>query len=180
MSTAIPLDRIGVGIDTARYGHRVCFLRPDRQPAAKPLTVLENQAGYRALQQRLESLHRDSDLALEAIVKGFLAGHRLQDAAQWAELWVERHPEDYRPWLYRGRASVSVSVLDLGQPEGDSKVFSKEFTSEYPRTKPIDAAGSNVLQFREAFLANLGKELSRYFAGYPLDETHDFDDRRFD
>src|SRR5262245_31346770 len=48
-----PLERIGVGIDTARYGHRVSFLRPDRQPAAKPLTVLENLAGYQTLQQRL-------------------------------------------------------------------------------------------------------------------------------
>jgi transposase len=57
-TTAAPLDRIGVGIDTARYGHRVSFLRPDRQPAAKPLTVLENHAGYQALQQRLEQLHR--------------------------------------------------------------------------------------------------------------------------
>jgi transposase len=56
--SAAPLDRIGVGIDTARYGHRVSFLRPDRQPAAKPLTVLENHAGYRGLQQRLEQLHQ--------------------------------------------------------------------------------------------------------------------------
>src|SRR5580658_1340414 len=56
--SSAPLDRIGVGIDTARYGHRVAFLRPDRQPAAKPLTVLENQAGYQALQQRLEHLHQ--------------------------------------------------------------------------------------------------------------------------
>ena len=28
---------IGVGIDTARYGHRVTFLRGDKQPAAPPL-----------------------------------------------------------------------------------------------------------------------------------------------
>jgi transposase len=56
--SAAPLDRIGVGIDTARYGHRVAFLRPDRQAAAKPLTVLENRAGYEGLQQRLEELHR--------------------------------------------------------------------------------------------------------------------------
>ena len=47
MSTTASLDRIGVGIDTARYGHRVSFLRPDRQAAAKPLTVLESRAGYR-------------------------------------------------------------------------------------------------------------------------------------
>ena len=58
MSTVSVLDRIGVGIDTARYGHRVSFLRPDRRPAAKPLTVLESRAGYRALQERLELLRR--------------------------------------------------------------------------------------------------------------------------
>jgi transposase len=57
MTTTAPLDRIGVGIDTARYGHRVSFLKPDRQPAAKPLTVLENQAGYRELHERLAQLH---------------------------------------------------------------------------------------------------------------------------
>jgi transposase len=58
MSQISTLDRIGVGIDTARYGHRVSFLRPDRQPAAKPLTVLESRAGYRSLQERLEQLHQ--------------------------------------------------------------------------------------------------------------------------
>ena len=57
MSTPAPLDHIGVGIDTARYGHRVSFLRPDRQPAAKPLTVMEDRAGYQALQERLHQLH---------------------------------------------------------------------------------------------------------------------------
>ena len=59
MSAATPLDRIGVGIDTARYGHRVSFLRPDRQPAAKPLTVLESHTGYQALRERLEQLHQN-------------------------------------------------------------------------------------------------------------------------
>ncbi len=57
MSSPTPLDRIGVGIDTARYGHRVSFLRPDRQSAAKPMTVLESRAGYQALHERLEQLH---------------------------------------------------------------------------------------------------------------------------
>src|SRR5262249_40012610 len=57
MSTTTCPDRIGVGIDTARYGHRVSFLRPDRQPAAKPLTVLENRAGYQVLKERLIRLH---------------------------------------------------------------------------------------------------------------------------
>lgn len=58
MSQKTTLDRIGVGIDTARYGHRVAFLRPDRQPAAKPITVLESRAGYQALRQRLQQLQQ--------------------------------------------------------------------------------------------------------------------------
>jgi transposase len=58
MSQTTTLDRIGVGIDTARYGHRVSFLRPDREPAAKPITVLESRSGYQTLQQRLEQLHQ--------------------------------------------------------------------------------------------------------------------------
>jgi hypothetical protein len=57
VSATDSLERIGVGIDTARYGHRVSFLRPDRKPAAKPLTVMENRAGYQALQERITQLH---------------------------------------------------------------------------------------------------------------------------
>ena len=55
MAVTMSLDRIGVGIDTARYGHRVSFLRPDPQPAAKPLTVMENRAGYQSLKERARS-----------------------------------------------------------------------------------------------------------------------------
>jgi transposase len=52
------LTAIGVGIDTARYGHCVSFLRPDHQLAAKKLIVLENCVGYQALRERLEQLHQ--------------------------------------------------------------------------------------------------------------------------
>jgi transposase len=63
MSAPVALDRIGVGIDTARYGHRVCFLRPDRQPAARSITVMENREGYQSLRQRLDELHEKHPLA---------------------------------------------------------------------------------------------------------------------
>jgi transposase len=63
VSTTSELDCIGVGIDTARYGHRVCFLRPDRCPAAPPLTVMENREGYQALQDRLRKLHQQCPAA---------------------------------------------------------------------------------------------------------------------
>ena len=52
----VPVDLIGVGIDTSRYGHRVSFLGPDRRPAAPPMTILENRKGYDALRDRLQRL----------------------------------------------------------------------------------------------------------------------------
>jgi len=60
MAVTMSLDRIGVGIDTARYGHRVSFLRPDRRPAAKPITVMENHAGYQSLEDVLRGLHEQN------------------------------------------------------------------------------------------------------------------------
>jgi transposase len=56
-NSSSPPQFIGVGIDTARYGHRVTFLRDDRQPATTPLTVTENPHGYQQLREKLEALH---------------------------------------------------------------------------------------------------------------------------
>ena len=52
-----PLTCIGVGIDTARYGHQVSFLREDKQPAAAPLPITESREGYQQLNERLVQLH---------------------------------------------------------------------------------------------------------------------------
>ena len=46
--------RIGVGIDTARYGHYAAFLRPDLQPAAAELLFAESGSGYDQFRQRLD------------------------------------------------------------------------------------------------------------------------------
>ena len=50
-------QRIGIGIDTARYGHRVAFLDENKNPAAPSLTVMESRHGYDQLQSQLETLH---------------------------------------------------------------------------------------------------------------------------
>lgn len=47
---------IGVGIDTARYGHHVTFLRQDRQLAAPQLSITETRKGYDRLYQQLAGL----------------------------------------------------------------------------------------------------------------------------
>lgn len=48
--------RVGVGLDTSRYGHYAAFLRDDLQPAADELPFAESAAGYALFRQRLEHL----------------------------------------------------------------------------------------------------------------------------
>jgi transposase len=69
--------RIGVGIDTSRYGHYAAFLRDDLQPAVGELQFRESAAGYAELRTRLEQ-----------IVAKFGAVHfavRLDVASQYAD-----------------------------------------------------------------------------------------------
>ena len=48
--------RIGVGIDTSRYGHYAAFVRDDLQAAAGELQFAESAAGYAQLRGRLQHL----------------------------------------------------------------------------------------------------------------------------
>ncbi len=48
--------RIGVGIDTARYGHYASFIGEDRQTAARGFTFPESREGYQQFQAALERL----------------------------------------------------------------------------------------------------------------------------
>ena len=50
------LTPIGVGFDTARYGHHVTFLREDLQPATTPCEVTESREGYQLLEQKFQEL----------------------------------------------------------------------------------------------------------------------------
>lgn len=52
------MQALGIGIDTARYGHHITFLREDKQPACPPLTVMETHAGYQQLQTQIERLRQ--------------------------------------------------------------------------------------------------------------------------
>jgi transposase len=51
-----PTVPIGVGIDTARYGHHVTFLRADLQPALPACGFAESRAGYEQLRRHLQTL----------------------------------------------------------------------------------------------------------------------------
>ncbi len=49
---------IGVGFDTARYGHHATFLRGDLQHACPPFEFPESQTGYHRVLHALTSLHQ--------------------------------------------------------------------------------------------------------------------------
>ena len=47
---------IGVGLDTARYGHHVTFLRQDLQLATEPFGFIESREGYDQLREAFHEL----------------------------------------------------------------------------------------------------------------------------
>ena len=50
------ITRIGVGIDTSRYGHYAAFVHDDFQPAAGELQFVESALGYAQLRARFEQI----------------------------------------------------------------------------------------------------------------------------
>jgi transposase len=52
---------IGVGLDTARYGHHVTFLRQDLQLASEPFGFVESREGYDQLREAFQQLTQRHD-----------------------------------------------------------------------------------------------------------------------
>ncbi len=127
MTTTPCLDRIGVGIDTARDGHRVAFLRPDRQQAAKPLTVLENHAGYQSLKDQLMKLHEQHPNAYFHV--------RIDAAGQYAT--------NLEQFL---RGLDLPMTLSIGEPKRNKDYQKAHFPSApptTPRARPWPASPSS-------------------------------------
>jgi hypothetical protein len=72
--------------------------------------------------------------------------------------------------LYRGRATISIAVVDVHKPDEDP-IYREAYTCEYPKTRgPIPVSEGNPLQFRQAFLKHVAKQLSWRFTAHPVDE----------
>ncbi len=72
--------------------------------------------------------------------------------------------------LYRGRASISVKLFNLENP--DESPIEKVYTCEYPSSRgPIAADDMPPRQFYLAFLGHMAKHMSWYFTAHPLSET---------
>ena len=105
--TGSPTTRIGVGIDTSRYGHYAALLRDDLQPAATELSFAESAAGYAQLRQRLELLaqrHPQATFAVRVDVAGQYADNLMRFLQQ-----LSQAPTDNKPLAH---ASFSISTGD--------------------------------------------------------------------
>lgn len=77
------------------------------------------------------------------------------------------YEEGSRNTLYRGRAAISIAVMDVHKP-GDEPMYKEEYTCEYPTTRgPIPVGDSTASQFRQLFLSYVAKQLSWRFTGHP-------------
>ena len=103
-STSVPqvAARIGVGIDTSRYGHYAAFVRDDLQPAAAELQFAESAAGYALLRQRLEQITQRHG-AVQFVVRLDAAGQYADNLLHFLQRLAEPSPA--------GTASDAASVL---------------------------------------------------------------------
>lgn len=75
--------------------------------------------------------------------------------------------------LFRGRADVAVTVMNISLPKGESTIFEEFYRCEFPRNWGTDSGNNSPSQFRAMFLTHVARDLSRWFAAYPMEERLD-------
>jgi hypothetical protein len=76
--------------------------------------------------------------------------------------------------VLRGNTEINVAVLDMSQVKGESTIFDEIYRFQFPKNWGQDAAGNGSLgAFRVMFLTHMAKDLSRWFAAYPMEERLD-------
>jgi transposase len=128
--SARPAVRIGVGIDTSRYGHYAAFLAEQHQPAAGELQFSESAEGYAQLRHRLEQIARHHGSVSFTI--------RLDAAGQYADNLLHflhqlrRHPETETPVIPNTEIAISC-----GDPQRNKNYRAALFGSR--KTDPVEA-----------------------------------------
>ena len=133
--------RVGVGIDTSRYGHYAVFLRDDLQPAAAELAFAESAAGYAQLRQRLNRIAAATRPPCHFVV-------RLDAAGQYADNLLHFLPS--RRWPAPRASPASRSTISCGDPQRNKNYRAALFgTAEVrpargPRRGPLRAAANDL------------------------------------
>ncbi len=104
----------------------------------------------------------DPDLAYEALARGCLDSFRIPDALWLTTQWADERPDDWRPYLYRGRALYRQQALGAAVREYRAALE----RNPRHRTARLWLAGALLLngQFPEAL-----PEFEAYTRDYPND-----------
>jgi transposase len=121
--------RIGVGIDTSRYGHYAAFLRDDLQPAAAELQFTESAAGYAQFRQRLQQIGQRHD-AVHFVV-------RLDAAGQYADNLLHFLHRLGTPGADAAGSYALTLTLSCGDPQRNKNYRAALFGSK--KSDPIEA-----------------------------------------
>jgi transposase len=125
---ASPLPgRVGVGIDTSRYGHYAAFLRDDLQPAAAELQFAESAAGYTAFRQRLDQIVQRQG-PVHFVIRLDAAGQYADNLLHFLHGLFPPGPDGSR------RATCSISC---GDPQRNKNYRAALFGSQ--KSDPIEA-----------------------------------------
>jgi transposase len=119
--------RVGVGIDTSRYGHYAAFLGDDLQPAADELSFAESAAGYAALRQRLDRIAQ-RDGPIHFVV-------RLDAAGQYADNLLHFLHGLAAPAA--GAAPALALTVSCGDPQRNKNYRAALFAGQ--KSDPVEA-----------------------------------------
>jgi hypothetical protein len=71
--------------------------------------------------------------------------------------------EEHSHTLYRGRAEVYVSVLEMNEDGTGEEIYATEINSVFPTLTPRDTQATTYLQFKREYLSRLSEELGWLF-----------------
>ena len=123
------MARVGVGIDTSRYGHYAAFLRDDLQPAAAELQFAESAVGYAALRQRLQRLAECHPNVTFVV--------RLDAAGQYADNLLHFLHALATPPAGAGGSSALAVLVSCGDPQRNKNYRAALFGSQ--KSDPVEA-----------------------------------------
>jgi len=159
-SRAAPVH-IGVGIDTARYGHHVAFVGEDRQEAAKDFTFMESREGYNELKAALEKISQRHGAQVHFQVRIDAAGQyaanlekflRQQHFPMTISVGEPKRNQDYKNVHYPKRKADQV----------DSQACARFAVIERPAASIEVSSGMRILSEVAGRLSAQRKQTTRF------------------
>jgi transposase len=180
MTASTPVS-IGVGFDTARYGHRVSFLGPDRRPAAKPLNFTESPKGYEELREafeRLQKIHGSVHFHIRIDAAGQYAANleRFLRALPWEKTISVGQPKqnhDYRAVHFPKRKADAVDAQACARfAIVEQPAATPEMPPEFAQLQELAGAVESQAKQTTRLVNQLHNRLARTFPELALNSAN--------